>query len=70
MGGASSSFHVPAGGTKNIKREGFMRKVVMLCALFLVMATTLFGCASTGGEKDTSAPTSTESQGGGHHGHH
>ncbi len=59
-----------AGGTINIRKEDFMKKILCLCILCLIFVTTLFGCATTGEEKDTSAPTSTESQGGGHHGHH
>jgi hypothetical protein len=47
-----------------------MRKVVILCALLLIMAVTLLGCATTGNEQTgTSAPSST-GQGGGHQGHH
>ena len=52
------------------KEEGFMKiKILTLCALFLILAATLFGCATTGSEQtDTSAPSSTDT--GGHHGHH
>jgi hypothetical protein len=51
-------------------KKKIMKEMLMLCALFLII-TTLFGCAATGSEQTgTSAPTSTESTGGDHHGHH
>lgn len=52
------------------KKEDFMKKVLMLCALVLMLATTLFGCATTDSKQpDTTAPT-TGSDPIGTHGHH